>query len=519
MALALPTANFTFCPACSDEFYEITATLDTETTSVEVFLLQGNVDIGGAYTGPPTFLSRAPRVGALSFRVFASNVRRLSLRGSVVNEYRNGTLPEVRVSTALQYSPLHGSTTSCSATATTTADSTGSYAIIASSAPPIQWLDAVTLAPAGSGTGTLRGRAYAVQSQYSYLFSQTSFEGALVVSVHVGADAAWNAVAVQTTTTGVGGSFSFTGLQPGMYTVKSRMNSAVSSLFSPLVIVDHSINVGHNEQAAPLGVLVVNSAAPIDETFVVLRYETLYPTALSLVVSFTSDSSSYEQSSRCEVWEGRPYCGRAVWTEASLPCTAAAAAVCGNPFLKCFFDASCSSNPAQVGCFAGGQQTCRFCGSLPYTACPSDSVAAVREVAQVVTMSALAPSAYNIFVNAPRRLCLGFGLAAPPLYAGGPDGTVDCIGNCKTGTGYCYATLDNKSQSCLLYAPGGYVPFGQRLCSDYGEAQATFVRYCTSQLLGYDICRSDLDAQFGPLASPQAGCVPGCTATTEMLAV
>ena len=89
----------------------------------------------------------------------------------------------------------------------------------------------------------------------------------------------------------------------------------------------------------------------------------------------------------------------------------------------------------------------------------------------MITISALAASAYRVFVGAPPRLCRGYGLAAPALWPGGPDGRVDCIGNCDTGAGYCYATADSKCAPCLLYPPLTGLGYGQRLCSDLGEAQ------------------------------------------------
>jgi len=149
-----------------------------------------------------------------------------------------------------------------------------------------------------------------------------------------------------------------------------------------------------------------------------------------------------------------------------MTCSDVPAPTCGNPWQSCYFDASCAT-AGGIGCYAGGAATCRYCGGPYYPPCPIVDEGASREAAQVITLSSLAASAYRIFVGAPPRLCRGYGLPAPPAWPGAPDGRVDCIGNCFTGTGYCYATADSKCQQCSYYSS---IP-GQPTCSDLGAPQ------------------------------------------------
>ena len=291
-----------------------------------------------------------------------------------------------------------------------------------------------------------------------------------------------------------------------------------------LTAVEHTINVKYNEQAAAVGVLIRSAANAQTQAFIVLRYtRSPQETDLSLHLTFASSQPTaappldarcpvspaavcagpYEPCyydatcqlgglgcsaggltecrfcgfahydacpvQRCEVWRGRRYCGSAGWQQASLPCTETAAPSCAGQSETCYFDPECG-NPATdpfggLGCYAGGHATCRFCGFGSYPDCPTSSAATVREYAQVVTISALTASAYRVFVGAPPRLCRGYGLQ------GGVYGRVDCIGNCWTGTGYCYATAESTCAPCRYYVPPGGLGYGEQLCSDFGEAQ------------------------------------------------
>ena len=50
-------------------------------------------------------------------------------------------------------------------------------------APPIKWLDAVSLSPSFFLPATLRGRIYSVRPEFAYVFSQPQYEEAVSVSL------------------------------------------------------------------------------------------------------------------------------------------------------------------------------------------------------------------------------------------------------------------------------------------------------------------------------------------------
>ena len=61
---------------------------------------------------------------------------------------------------------------------------------------------------------------------------------------------------------------------------------------------------------------------------------------------------------------------------------------------------------------------------------------------EMVTISTWAArSVYSVYATFEPRRCDGYGLpSSPSLPGGGP--VVDCVGNCATGAGYCYASSD-----------------------------------------------------------------------------
>ena len=73
-------------------------------------------------------------------------------------------------------------------------------------------------------------------------------------------------------------------------------------------------------------------------------------------------------------------------------------------------------------------------------------------------------SSYHWFVSAKRRLCNGYMMASDDQ-----GGRVDCVANCKTGRGYCYATEAGFCRPCVLWYPlreEGDVP----LCAEHVRA-------------------------------------------------
>lgn len=74
-------------------------------------------------------------------------------------------------------------------------------------------------------------------------------------------------------------------------------------------------------------------------------------------------------------------------------------------------------------------------------------------------------SIYATYATFTERRCEGYGLPSSPHLPGGGV-TVDCVGNCATGAGYCYASSDGQScANCLLWGEDATI------CSDFGMPQ------------------------------------------------
>lgn len=79
-------------------------------------------------------------------------------------------------------------------------------------------------------------------------------------------------------------------------------------------------------------------------------------------------------------------------------------------------------------------------------------------------------SNYAFFAQFGQRMCKSYGAPSTSAIAGGKDGFIDCVGDCSTGRGYCYATNDGKyCGSCVLWSPDP--DKGEVLCSEYGMPQ------------------------------------------------
>ena len=78
-----------------------------------------------------------------------------------------------------------------------------------------------------------------------------------------------------------------------------------------------------------------------------------------------------------------------------------------------------------------------------------------------------AASAFSTYLSADQPLCLGFGRASSGSMPGSFNQTsVDCVGDCTSGRGYCYAS-GGHCASCVLWDPQG----DEVLCSSYGTPQ------------------------------------------------
>ena len=299
-----------------------------------------------------------------------------------------------------------------------------------------------------------------------------------VVSLHAGVDTgddtftpgAYDASLVATATiTNSTGTFGFSGLAPGTYTLRVRSVGPAVVAGSTFTPAPYALSVPVGAAGVQLGVVLVDETeiATANKTRVVLRWDAA--------------------RSDLELRAVFPY---------NPPCHDDARAVCtGNPTELCVYDAACAEPWSDLygglGCNAGGvAQTCRFCGFGSFPDCPTtdaaaaaaatgaaDSLEGLCEVfegrdecaeatwseaaggmpAHAITMSAWAPANYSFFGLAQQaRLCSGYQMPSSASLPGGAATYVDCVGSCATGRGYCYAAGE-LCANCVLWEPDAAV--------------------------------------------------------------
>jgi len=93
-----------------------------------------------------------------------------------------------------------------------------------------------------------------------------------------------------------------------------------------------------------------------------------------------------------------------------------------------------TSGPARCDVFGGRPN----CGNARWSAASLFDASEVVEIDEL-----LGGASYHFLTQSYRRLCSGYGLP-------GIHGPVDCIGNCHTGHGYCYATSNGQCGQCYF---------------------------------------------------------------------
>ena len=285
------------------------------------------------------------------------------------------------------------------------------------------------------------------------------------------------------------GNFTFDGVAPGMYTLRvESLGEAAAALYGGMSVAPLALTIRTSEaldgaSSLQLGALLLTAA---DEwhgtTRALLRWRTARA-RLALKGVF-------------------PY---------EPPCYEAARATCRGAGELCYWEPLCSTpwfDPyGGFGCNAGNAAyNCRWCGFDSYPPCPTtgddDDAAssaayataneAICEVfegrpacaetawaaqvgtssftAQYLEFAAWAVANYSVFaVSQEARLCSGYGLPSSASLPGGGAAYVDCIGNCATGRGYCYASGD-LCANCVLW--GADADAGEVLCYAAGEEGA-----------------------------------------------
>ena len=303
----------------------------------------------------------------------------------------------------------------------------------------------------------------------------------------------------QTVYTTEGGAYSMTELYPGTYTliVSAPSLFVVEGLHRTVTTVNHETafkSVGiviHCSKSSPLAPCSTK-AAP---TKMVLVWDRLPYDNLDLRLSFGQVGGA----SRCDTFSGRPRCGGAEWSGTSDRWRCDAPRCTSNVLQRLVGDggntATCETRIEALitlGLFPIERDACaevasQFpleaeCGPCAPSPTAQPALAAGFARAEVIALTSIqSQGPYLLSVDAPLRLCHGYQLAA----AGG--GTVDCIGNCATGRGYCRA-LGDACAPCQLWlgatpgfdagsGPGGDAePNQQDLCPP-GEAQGGPIPY------------------------------------------
>jgi len=308
--------------------------------------------------------------------------------------------------------------------------------VFARSARPVQ-LSPVFLVPTSApNTTRLFGEVFSVSEEARL---QLQIEGAVLLTLTPGADshlaspsAAPPALQL-TTTTGVGGTFSFSSALPaGAYTLHAQPLSAAFD------IATRAFNVVlyEAEQRVSLRVLAFLTDTLPPASVFVLSWEQRLNSRFGLMAAFTDEraralvDSSVNQVSTVTRLESD---------------------------LCLIFDAE------------GHRQAQPPCVGAAWSEAVAAEAVTVASYAQntMYTLYAMLPTSTYV-----RRNCHGIDLETDPNLAGSPTVTrsvngrpvVDCMGNCATGEGYCYSSYDGRfCAPCKLYNAGP----GEVLCATY----------------------------------------------------
>lgn len=307
---------------------------------------------------------------------------------------------------------------------------------------------------------TIMGRVYSVRSEYASAIGRNG--ATAVIATRVDGQGVPYAAAAS-----AGGAFTLNGLAAGSYTLTVHAGVALY----PYTLVEGmgttiQIQAGGTLHTS-LGVVAlcdpvrVPSGCPTapHEALLVLQYDASQGDTLGLQLAFDLPPPS----GQCQVNGARTACGASSWSAASD------AWMCATP--------TCTTNVLDT--FAGGYscharilweevlnshpplRACELAATAHAECAPcmpqSGLTNTPRTRAEVVTIQewvswqlpggAKRYPAYLAFIASQPRLCHGYQL---PSAAGTGAPLIDCIGNCRTGRGYCDA-VGSTCQSCVLF--------------------------------------------------------------------
>ena len=339
------------------------------------------------------------------------------------------------------------------------------------SGPPISPPMAPPLANA-----TIIGRIFSVRPEFASVVSRAA--SALIFA---SADGYPSVAPVATT---IGGAFTITSMVPGSYSLAVRPGQQL--LTSQLSLMDGvatSVTIrNHAITRVSIGVVALcsNTAAescPVSshDALVVLQWDASGGDSLSLGAAFNLPPGGGQlggglvQSGtrQCQVSASRPACANTAWSAASD------AWMCATPTCTpSVLDTFASGNSCHARILyeeqINGESHLRACELIAtqHQECSpcfpghrADATPRIRaEVISInrwITWSTPETQnhfpAYGVFLTTQSRLCRGYGLPSSTTLPGG-GAFVDCIGNCQTGRGYCYAS-GQLCASCVLWDP------------------------------------------------------------------
>ena len=186
--------------------------------------------------------------------------------------------------------------------------------------------------------------------------------------------------------------------------------------------------------------LPLPSLQDADDLAVVMRSDGL-ASHHQLSVSFVLPNT--KPFARCDVWSARPACGDVGWFDPNA-----------GP-QSCDAHSQCAALGLRGACCPTADGTMLDC-------CSADDAAAAlfantsKVASEAVVLGSVLESTYAAFVASFPLLCEGYGRPSDRDTPGGGD-SVDCVGNCETGRGYCYATRDSFGRdicaNCVLWDP------------------------------------------------------------------
>ena len=344
------------------------------------------------------------------------------------------------------------------------------------------------------------GRVYSVMHEYADLALQP---GAFIIHIYGKGNAPKDRAAsggnfIAQRLTRAGGVFDLEGVPSGSYTARIVAGGVITAQHYEVVAHDIDVDVpGAIGSRVTAGVIIVCNAFPCpvppSERVVVLTWDATRVDNLDLELSFALPPApgALDTNGRCEVFSGRQKCGGAVWS-ASSDRWACGAPLCTQsvlrrPVTKSGY--SCQDLISQGRRFKvmSELEACRYVAST-YSMCQqchpletgSPVITQRSEVIRIEKFQTwdwgrgstsqsprLADGSgdsgpYAFLVAAPSLRCYGYEMASSPTVPGG-NVKVDCIGDCKTGDGYCYAHPLGVCANCKLW--GADPTKGEVLCS------------------------------------------------------